>query len=135
MDQVKKLRQQYHLRNSEQGLLAWDVCRLILLSQELPVIEVLLDDIQELDEVYWYSTGGATPTCRSIAEHAALIKNTDLSYPIILCHEGRVMDGMHRVCKAYMQGLSSIKAIQFTSYLEPDYVGVDVNELPYASLC
>ena len=135
MKPLKKFRHQYHLRHSEQGLLAWDVSRLISLSREFPVMEVALADIQELDEPFWYSTGGATPTCRSIAEHALLINNTDLSYPIILCDEGRVMDGMHRVCKAYMQGLQHIKAVQFTSYLEPDYVGVDVAELPYPAKC
>ena len=32
------------------------------------------------------------------------IEETDLEYPIILAADGRVMDGMHRVCKALLEG-------------------------------
>ena len=125
------LRQQYHFRNSLQGLLSWDVFRLIRLAQNLPIIEIPLSNISELDEVFWYDLGDAKPTCRNILEHAQLINNADLQYPIILCHEGRVMDGMHRVCKAQMLGLETIKAVRFSSYLEPDHIGIEAEELPY----
>ncbi|USD42946.1 hypothetical protein J4N42_20275 [Vibrio sp. SCSIO 43135] len=125
------MRQQYHFRPSELGLQSWDVFRLIELSKSLPVTEIALDEITELDHEFWYELGGAKPTCRNIAEHAALIQNADLSYPIILCHQGRVMDGMHRVCKAVMLGSETIKAVRFTQPVEPDYVGVSADELPY----
>lgn len=37
---------------------------------------------------------------------------------------------MHRVCKALMLGDTSyIKAVK--SYVEPDYIGVEADELPY----
>lgn len=125
------MRQQYHFRDSNEGLLAWDVFRLLTLSQHLKVRNVPLSDIKELDEPFWYEFAGATPTCRNILEHTILIDKTDLSYPIILCHEGRVMDGMHRVCKAVKNGNTFIKAVQFEEYISPDYVGVDADELPY----
>ncbi|MBW3695070.1 hypothetical protein EK599_05165 [Vibrio sp. T187] len=125
------MRQQYHFRNSEHGLLAWDVFRLIELTKNLPVIDVSLTDIAELDQAFWYELGGAKPTCRNIVEHTKLIQNADLSYPIILCHEGKVMDGMHRVCKATLLGRKTIQAVQFSTYLSPDYIGVDPDELPY----
>lgn len=125
------MRQQYHFRQSSQGLLAWDVFRLIELSEKLPVIEVALSDIAELDEEFWYDLGGAKPTCRNIAEHAKLIQDADLSYPIILCEQGRVMDGMHRVCKAASLGHTHIKAVMFAEYIAPDYVDVDPDKLPY----
>ena len=128
---MNSLRQQYHFRNSPQGLLSWDVFRLIRLAQSLPIIEVPLSNISELDEAFWYDLGDAKPTCRNILEHTQLINNADLQYPIILCHEGRVMDGMHRVCKAQMLGLETIKAVRFSSYLEPDHVGIEADELPY----
>lgn len=83
------MRQQYHLRNSNKGILSWDVFRLIELSSKLEVVEIPLSEISELDEEFWYDLGGVRPTCRDIVEHAKLISNTDLSYPIILCHEGR----------------------------------------------
>ena len=125
------MRQQYHFRDSPKGLLSWDVFRLIRLSEDQPVIEILLSDIHELDETYWFDLGGARPTCRNILEHTQLINDADLSYPIILCHEGRIMDGMHRVCKAQMLGLKMINAVKFSKYLEPDYIGVEPDSLSY----
>ncbi|MCW8331207.1 hypothetical protein MD588_20640 [Photobacterium sp. SDRW27] len=125
------MRQQYHFRQSKKGLIAWDVFRLITLAKPLVVKDYPLGKISELDESFWYDLGGASPTCKNILEHAVLIDSADLSYPIILCREGRVMDGMHRVCKAYKQGEQTIKAVQFEQDIEPDYVGVDPDELPY----
>jgi hypothetical protein len=124
------MRKQYHFRPGPDGLRAWDVDRLVALTRDLPVTEVPLSAIAELDKPYWYDHG-AVPTCRSIAEHARLIIEADLSFPIILSSDGGVMDGMHRVAKAAMEGRSSISARQFTLDPEPDYVGVDPGKLPY----
>ena len=44
---------------------------------------------------------------------------------------GRVMDGMHRTAKAAMQNLNSLPAKQFAQDPEPDFVGVDPDDLPY----
>jgi hypothetical protein len=125
------VRQQYHFRQSAQGLLAWDVFRLIELAKTLPVIEVPLTAIKELDEAFWYDLGNARPTCRSIIEHVDLMGKADLRYPIILCEQGRVMDGMHRVCKAVLQGNLLIKAVQFSTAVAPDHIGINPEELPY----
>ena len=125
------LRPQYHLRQSERGLLAWDVQRLVKLSVGLPVREVALSEIKELDECHWYAHDDTPPTCRSIVEHCALILAADQSYPIILDASGRVMDGMHRVCKALLQGAATIRAVQFMPTPEPDYVGRTPDSLPY----
>ncbi|HEX2759212.1 MAG TPA: hypothetical protein VHM27_01815 [Rhizomicrobium sp.] len=124
------MRKQYHFRPGPDGLRAWDVDRLVALTRDLPVTEVPLSAIAELDKPYWYDHG-AVPTCRSIAEHARLIREADLAFPIILSSDGGVMDGMHRVAKAAMEGRSSISARQFTLDPEPDYVGVDPGKLPY----
>ncbi|MDV6345828.1 hypothetical protein [Nitrosomonas sp. Is37] len=43
---------------------------------------------------------------------------------------GRLMDGMHRVAKAYLDGHIHIKAVQLQVLPEPDYVGVDPDDLP-----
>ncbi|MGQ7287336.1 hypothetical protein ACUN7Z_07310 [Vreelandella venusta] len=123
--------QQYHFRSSDEGLLSWDVFRLIELAKDLPVIEISLADISELDEEFWFELGGAKPTCRNIIEHTKLIQETDLSYPIILCHKGRVMDGMHRVCKAVLLGHDTVRAVRFPQYLAPDHVGIEADELTY----
>jgi hypothetical protein len=55
----------------------------------------------------------------------------DLAFPIILSSDGRVMDGMHRVGKALLQNYTEIEAVRFTQDPEPDYIGVQPDDLPY----
>jgi hypothetical protein len=124
------MRKQYYFRPGASGLDAWDVDRLISLSAGLPVAEVPLAAIGEIDSVYWYDHG-YQPTVRSVAEHARLIAEVDLSWPILLSHEGSVMDGMHRVARALLDGATEIRAVQFTSVIEPDYRDCQPEELPY----
>lgn len=110
---------------------AWDVDKLVELSVNLPVIEVPLEDIAELDEPYWFQE---LPTCREIATHIYLSNAADLNYPIILSASGRVLDGMHRVVKALLSGSENIKAVKLQhdlNDLPPDFVGLEENELPY----
>lgn len=108
----------------------WDVHRLIELSRNFPVEQVALADIAELDETFWFD-GTTRPVCREIALHAQLILETDLAHPIILSANGRVMDGMHRVCKAFLEGKETVTAVRFQQDPEPDYVDANVDELPY----
>ena len=124
------MRKQYHSRHTPEGRVIWDVHRLVELSSGFRVVEIPLTDIKELDENYWFQDG-MVPTCRAIADHAKLIEETDLKYPIILSANGRVMDGMHRVAKACSRGDKSIKAVQFEQDPVPEYVDVDLDTLPY----
>jgi hypothetical protein len=125
------MRKQYHLRQSPAGLLAWDVDRLIALTAGLTPRRVPLAAIRELDEPFWFGGGSEAATCRAIADHARLIADTDLRYPIILGADGRVMDGMHRVAKAYLEGHDAVTAVQLAVDPAPDFVGVDEAALPY----
>ena len=125
------MRKQYHFRQSDRGLLAWDVDRLIALTADYSVSEVSLSEIRELDEEFWFSTGGNRPTCRAIAEHMQLVQDCDLRFPIILDSSGRIFDGMHRVVKAHLQGLEVVSAVRFSDDPEPDYIGRQPHELPY----
>ncbi len=125
------MRKQYHLRNSGQGLQAWDVDNLIRLTTDLKAIELPLNKIRELNEPYWYESEGDSPTCKSIAGHIRLIQSTDLAYPIIICPEGRVMDGMHRVVKAFLEDRSFVLAYRLPALPKPDYIGLDPDKLPY----
>lgn len=96
------MRRQFCFRETDKGCQIWDIHRLIEIARTLPITDVPLIEIKELDEDFWYANPPNTPTCRSIANHAKLIQETDLKYPVIMCPEGRIMDGMHRVCKALM---------------------------------
>jgi len=111
--------------------MAWDVDRLIDLSRDLPRRTVELISIREIDQVYWFDDLKERPTCRKLLEHMRLIGNVDLAHPIILGADGRVMDGMHRVAKALLEGYETIEAVQFGRDPEPDYVGRAPDELPY----
>jgi len=125
------VRKQYHFWPSEQGLQAWDVGRLIDLSRDLPRQKIPVSSIREFDEVYWFDGEYQKPTCRKVVEHLQLIQETDLAHPIILGADGRVMDGMHRVAKAFLEGRSELEAVRFASDPEPDTVGVQPADLPY----
>ena len=126
-----EVRKQYHFLPSDEGLMAWDVDRLIELSSGLSRSRVALSSIREIDEVYWFDGEDERPTCRRVLRHMRLIDEVDLSHPIILGADGRVMDGMHRVAKALLQGAEEIEAVKFERDPEPDYVGRKPRDLPY----
>lgn len=123
------MRKQYHLKRIDGVLHAWDIDRLVQLSKDLPVEEIPLDSIKELDEVYWFDT---LPTCRDISVHIRLCNEARLDYPIILSRSGRVMDGMHRVVKALLEGRKYISSVRFKTDPEPDYINIEADKLPYS---
>tara|TARA_Y100000815_G_scaffold11328_2_gene10171 strand:+ start:9758 stop:10159 length:402 start_codon:yes stop_codon:yes gene_type:complete len=126
------LRKQYHFRPSPGGgFHAWDIHRLIDLAAGLPVLEVPLSQITELNENWWFQTEDAVPTPAAMIEHFRLMRDADLSYPIILCGEGRLMDGMHRAMKALSEGHQSIRAHRFDETPSPDHANVMPGELDY----
>jgi len=127
------MRKQYHFRRTERGLLAWDVDRLAELSRGFAAFDLPLSEIRELDETFWFGHGADTPTCRRVALHAKLMNETDLAYPIILSRDGRVMDGMHRICRALVEGRETVRAVRFEVDPEPDYIDVAPSDLPYGS--
>jgi len=79
-----------------------------------------VSDISELDRDCWFV--GREPTLRRVAEHSARIRDADLSRPIILNADGSLMDGGHRLCKALLLGMKTIKAVQFDVMPEPDEI-------------
>jgi hypothetical protein len=125
------MRKQYFLLPSSPGFHAWDVDKLVESTRNHPIVHVPLANIAELDENFWYNGEKDVPTVRSLAEHMLLVQETDLEYPIILSSKGRVMDGMHRVVKAFLQGHKEIKAVQFEVDPEPDYTHVFPEDLSY----
>lgn len=125
------MRQQYHFRPGSTGLQAWDVRKLVAATAQMQAECLPLSALRELDEPYWYGAGDAPPTCRSIAQHMQLVQAADLRYPIIMCPEGRVMDGMHRAVKALLEGCSTIQAYRLLVLPAPDYVGIAPDDLPY----
>jgi hypothetical protein len=125
------VRKQYHFWPGEHGRDAWDVDRLVALSRDLPVEPVPLDEIGEIDTNYWFDDDRQEPTVRRVVEHVRLIDEVDPSYPVILGPDGRVMDGMHRIARALLEGRATIAAVRLETVPEPDYRNCRPEDLPY----
>ena len=108
-----------HSRPVPGGRAVFMTQRLWELSAGLPVETVLIDDIREFDENCWFGDGPVT--CRMVARHAGRIQKADLSYPVILSSDGRLMDGGHRISKAWLSGATTINAVRFNVDPEPGY--------------
>jgi hypothetical protein len=98
----------------------WWTDRLWVESAPLPVEDVPIDSIAEFDVDCWFH--GTAPTCRQVAEHARRIDAADLAYPVILAADGRLMDGGHRIAKAYLLGQPTVRARRFVIDPDPDWV-------------
>jgi hypothetical protein len=90
---------------------------------------VPLSEIRELDEALDHD--GQPITWRGFVEHAALMHEADLAFPIILAADGAVMDGRHRVARALLEGRATIDVVRFPEDPAPDFVGRDPDDLPY----
>jgi hypothetical protein len=102
--------------------LTWSVPRLWTLAKKLPVREISLQEFASyLDNDFWFNNGHK-PSTRAVAEHCRKIIDAKLSFPILLDQEGRLMDGMHRLAKAWLMGRTAIRAVQFTETPPPDRV-------------
>lgn len=123
------MRKQYHFRQVGDDTCIWDVHRLVELSQNFLTIEIPLIEIRELNESYWFPD--IYPTTQQIIDHIQLVQDADLKYPIIVCADGRLMDGMHRVAKAKLQGQLTIQAVKFEVTPQPDFINVDADDLDY----
>jgi len=93
------------------------------LAQGLAVEPVPIDSIREFDEDCWF--GGTPVTCRMVARHVDRIQKADLGYPVILSADGRLMDGGHRIARAWLSGTMTIDAVRFGIDPEPDYIEWD----------
>ena len=98
----------------------WWTDRLWAAAADLPVEAVAIDSIAEFDMDCWFR--GRAPTCREVAEHARRINDADLEHPVILSADGTLMDGGHRIAKAYLLGRATIQGRRFLVDPEPDWI-------------
>ena len=112
---------QKHSRLTPNGRYVWFTERLWQLAEHLPIKPVPIGSTAEFDQNCWFDENDS-PTCRAVAVHAKRIYEADLSYPVILSAEGFLMDGGHRLAKAWLLGLEEIDAVQFEVDPEPDDV-------------
>lgn len=98
----------------------WYSDRLWSLASNLVPFEIEIDSIKEFDRNCWFDS--REPTLREVAKHVGRIQAAELGYPIILNDDGSLMDGGHRICKAYLEGKKKVLAVQFETMPEPDEV-------------
>jgi hypothetical protein len=107
-----------HLVDGGRGF--WWTERLWAEAAGLPVRRVRIDDIAEFDQDCWF--GGRAPTGRQVAEHARRIEVADLRFPVILAADGSLMDGGHRIARAWIDGRTEVDAVRFEVDPEPDWI-------------
>lgn len=95
----------------------WAVTNLIARAKNLEPFDLPLAAIYLGTEV-WSATGSAY----GMAFHMRRALDVDTSYPIILCEEGFIMDGWHRVLRALIDGKATIKAVRFMKTPPHDYL-------------
>lgn len=115
-----------HRRFYSDGRGIWYIDRLWPLAAGLAAFDVPIDQVRELDEVTWFSDAwGRLPTCRAVIEHCQRILAADMSHPVILApegppHNGCILDGIHRIAKAMIDGRTTIRAVRLRAMPPPD---------------
>jgi len=101
----------------------WNVERLWSLSENICINELDVHTLMQkvLDKDCWFR-GYEKPTTRNTIAHFERIQAADLSYPIILTPDGTILDGVHRLVKAYMQQKEQIKVVKFNELPKPDFI-------------
>ena len=110
-----------HSRPTPSGRAFWSTATLWGAAEGLPVRRVAIADIAEFDQDCWFG-GTHVPSCRAVAQHARQIFEADLAYPVILAADGGLMDGGHRIAKAWLAGETEIAAVRFEVDPPPDHV-------------
>jgi hypothetical protein len=103
----------------------WRAPTLWAAAEGKPRVSLPIATLDILDAVVWF--GGpkdVQPTIRRVAERARDILAADLSYPIIMTKAGEILDGAHRIAKAYLDGRETIDAVVIDDWPPPDgFVG------------
>lgn len=94
------------MQMSKLGNHHWSVSRLLELSKALPVMNIPLNHLN-----IYHKYGDLT--LRDMVMHMKAVNDADLAYPIIMDEDGDIMDGRHRIMKALLMGVKTIKAVRF----------------------
>ena len=69
----------------------------------------------------WFGEA-CSPTIANVVHHMKYILSADLNKPILLSTEGHVFDGLHRLAKCLLEGISTVKYQQFKVNPEPSEI-------------
>ncbi len=87
-------------------------------AQNIPPIDIPITAFN-LDYDGWYN-GTTPPTIQSIIDHYRRARAADLSHPIIISHNGKIMDGRHRLVKVILEEQEYVTCVVFDHIIKPD---------------
>jgi hypothetical protein len=99
------------------GCKHWDMGTILASVENLPVYDLQLSAI-DLNTEPWSGSNNID----NFLYHTKRTQEADLSYPIIQAPWGYIIDGWHRVCKAILQGETTIKAVRLNVMPQPDRI-------------
>ena len=97
----------------------WLVSRLWHLSENLPIFEFEVASFNGFDQDVWFGNQQKA-TINNVLKHLKKIEKANFEHPIILSQDGIVLDGVHRICRAYLDGRKTIPAVKFEIDPMPD---------------
>ncbi len=107
-------------RKINQQIYVWRVSSLWNLTRDAELVDIDVDEF-DLNKDFWFQDQ-VKPTVRRIAAHCKRIIDADLNYPIILAPDSTILDGAHRLAKAKLSNLTTLKAVRLSYLPPPDYV-------------
>ncbi len=113
--------------SDEKAIYSVDMMLAYLNTHKHPMVSIPMSDFEwQLEQNVW---GDWSPkdvlehmTAKKYAENAERIRHADLSYPIIVTSKGVLVDGYHRVAKAYKEGKTTMKAYVFDGNLMKKFI-------------
>jgi len=110
------------------GKYVWRAEDLWAAAKGLPVVELPVDDfVEQLNGTCW-TQGDEEVTPNWVLCHTRRILNAE-DYPIIIDEDGIILDGVHRLCRAVLEGREVIEAQRLKLLPEPIYI-TNVEEPP-----
>ncbi|WP_413581787.1 hypothetical protein [Bdellovibrio sp. HCB288] len=108
--------------NEREGMKhVWLIRNLWISSKDLPVFEFEVANFDCFNEDVWFGTQHK-PTVNKVLEHYRKIQTATFEYPIIFSEDGSIFDGVHRICRAYLDGRKTIPAVKFIKDPPPDQI-------------
>ncbi len=97
-------------------------------AKGVPTIDLPVDDfVDQLNGTCW-TQGDEEVTPNWVLCHTRRILNAE-DYPIIIDQDGIILDGVHRLCRAVLEGREVIATQRLTVLPEPIYI-VEAEQVP-----
>ncbi len=120
---IEYLKSQVFIPNHDDNK-QYNIYDVILLSDKIKVTNVLINDfVGAFSENCWsdkddnfISVNTVLRDMDKYPEHKARINESDIKYPILIAPSGEIIDGMHRLAKAFLDGETHIKAKRFDKW-------------------